>query len=616
MRPHSFPIACALLLALLLPVISVPTAHAISDEERETLELFFDEQDRVVTVTRTPKPISQVAENVTVVTAEQIERMNAHTLEEVLRVIPGIQVDTGGAPGFASSIFIDGSKSNHVLLIIDGVIQNTVGESFPDVGAVPVQNIEHIEIIKGPASSMWGAALGGIINVVTKAPHTETVAAGTVSASLGERKTGDYRYELGGTIGSLGYYLFAEKLLSDGFRPSNKVNVTNLYTKVQGRLPGNGAVKFSLAYNEGRRGFGEFISFDQSGDGEFQYLFAKLAYEQPIGSDVNIEIASRTLFKDIIIRTRVLSINEIAQKVNEGQLTLGASAGINWRTAMNLLSCGVDFDHYDFDANVESPLFDSVTLENSFDRWGLYVNNTLRLSDYTLSAGIRYDITGTSGNFVSPNFGVTYRLADRTILRGAIARGFSLPNFDPLLQVEKVFSLQAGIESSDLRYIWLKTTYFRNDTKDVIALDEQQGIPVRVRNLLQGVEVEMKTIPFFDTSVSAGFMFNDAKRRGTGKTLMNVPRYSYDLGIHYDDKESLSLSLIGHYMWWMSEADQRGSYDDFIWDAHLTKAFRYRHNQRIEFFASIRNLFNGAQFGFEPGRNPRRWFEGGIRFKF
>ncbi|MCP6657794.1 TonB-dependent receptor plug domain-containing protein, partial [Klebsiella pneumoniae] len=91
-----------------------------------------------------------------------------------------------------------------VLVLIDGVSQTSTSSNFADVGAIPVQNIERVEIIKGPASTSWGSSLGGIINVITKSPEENRAAAGMVSASLGERFTGDYRGELTGTVGSFG----------------------------------------------------------------------------------------------------------------------------------------------------------------------------------------------------------------------------------------------------------------------------------------------------------------------------------------------------------------------------------------------------------------------------
>src|SRR4030067_2072965 len=183
-------------------------AYAQIEEEMKILRMFYKEEELVVTPTRYPKPISQVAENVTIITAEQIESMNAHTLTDVLNTIPGIQVDMRGGLGSVANARIQGSEFRHALVMIDGVTLNNLSDSFADISAIPVQIIERIEIIKGPASSSWGSSLGGGINIITKAPAQEKKVEGILSASYGERNTGDYRGEIAGKIGDFGYYVY------------------------------------------------------------------------------------------------------------------------------------------------------------------------------------------------------------------------------------------------------------------------------------------------------------------------------------------------------------------------------------------------------------------------
>src|SRR4030043_1906305 len=183
-------------------------AYAQIEEEMKILRMFYKEEELVVTPTRNLKPISQVAENITIVTAEQIESMNAHTLTDVLNTIPGIQVDIRGGPGSVANALIQGSDFRHVLVIIDGVTLNNLSDNFADISAIPVQNIKRIEIIKGPASSSWGSSLGGVINIITKAPAQAKKIEGTLSASYGERNTGDYRAEASGKIDNFGYYVY------------------------------------------------------------------------------------------------------------------------------------------------------------------------------------------------------------------------------------------------------------------------------------------------------------------------------------------------------------------------------------------------------------------------
>ncbi len=110
----------ALLIAALFAFIGASQdAFGQSAEEMEVLSMYYKEEELVVTPTRHPKPLSQVAENITVITKEEIEAMNAHTLSDVLIMVPGIQIDWRGGPGSAVNTLIQGSEFEHVRVLID-----------------------------------------------------------------------------------------------------------------------------------------------------------------------------------------------------------------------------------------------------------------------------------------------------------------------------------------------------------------------------------------------------------------------------------------------------------------------------------------------------------------
>jgi vitamin B12 transporter len=190
-------------------------AYSQPDEDKNFLLMYFKEEELVVeSPTRGPKSITQVAENITVVTADDIKIMNAHTLAEVLNTVTGVQVLLTGAPGSSAAAYIQGSEQRHVSVFMDGIPLNNLSDNVTDVGSIPVQNIEKIEIIKGPASSAWGSALGGVINIITKSGNEEG-SHGVASASGGERNTSDLRIETSGKQGQ-------PRVLCDGRKASDR----------------------------------------------------------------------------------------------------------------------------------------------------------------------------------------------------------------------------------------------------------------------------------------------------------------------------------------------------------------------------------------------------------
>jgi vitamin B12 transporter len=146
----------------------------------------------VVTATRTATPASQVLASIDLISGEELLRQPASDLGDVLRTRTGVEVARLGGPGQQTSLFLRGTDSNHVLVLIDGLRINP-----GTIGSAAIQNIapelvERIEIVKGPRSALYGSdALGGVINVITRrgAADGASVQAGfgrydTRSASL------------------------------------------------------------------------------------------------------------------------------------------------------------------------------------------------------------------------------------------------------------------------------------------------------------------------------------------------------------------------------------------------------------------------------------------------
>ncbi|KAF0218686.1 MAG: iron complex outermembrane recepter [Geobacteraceae bacterium] len=612
MRIHFLKIAITLLAALLL--YPCPPARAESEEEMQTLDMFYEAKDLVVAATRNPKPLSQVAENLTVISAGEIEAMNAHTLTDVLVTVTGVQVDRRGGPGSLSGFNIQGAPFNHILVLIDGVPFNNLSDNFADIGVIPVRQIERIEIIKGPATSSWGQALGGVINIVTKSPPEEGKLGGALSASIGERTTGDYLGEAAGALGRFGYYLFAGKLASDGLLPNNDADETNVYTKLRWDMPERGNLLLALSYHEGERG--EFASpvFDLSSRFDYRYLLLTPTLTCALTDRLTLELAARLSQKDTEITRTLLSTGAELMRVKADESVLGGSAKLTWRQEMNNLALGADFDHGDTKLN--NSLVPLGGLTRRIDKVGIFVNDTLTIKGLAVTPGIRYDRSNTHGDFLSPSLGATYTLTDRTLLRAYAARGYSLPSLLLERGTEKVWTYQAGIESTEIGYLWMKATLFRNDTWDIPSVDFATGAVKNEKHRKQGVEVEIKTVPFHNTSLAAGFAYVDAGNRDTGERLTGIARNTFDLGLHYDDGRSLRGALTGHYIRWVADPGSNGKFSAVIWDLNLAKKIFGAESTAVELFLTAHNIFNGAQYQNETFKNPRRWFEGGIRFKF
>jgi len=130
----------------------------------------------VVTATRTAQTEDQTLAPVTVITREEIELLQPTSLQDLLNDTPGMAVSNQGGPGKVSALFLRGTNSNQVLVLVDGIRVGNATAGTAPVQDIPVDQIQRIEIVRGPFSSLYGSeAIGGVIQIFLRhAPGTFT----------------------------------------------------------------------------------------------------------------------------------------------------------------------------------------------------------------------------------------------------------------------------------------------------------------------------------------------------------------------------------------------------------------------------------------------------------
>jgi len=187
-----------LVLAASIPFASPTVAGAGAEDGPETI---------VVTATRIPTPEMQVASSITVVAADEIADRQIQTLPDLLKGVPGLNVIQTGGPGGQTSVFMRGTNSNHTKVFVDGIDvsdPSSATSSF-DFGQFLTQDIEKVEILRGPQSGLYGSdAIGGVINVITKS------GSGPAQFSAGaEAGSFDTFNQTGGLSGSIDGFHYA-----------------------------------------------------------------------------------------------------------------------------------------------------------------------------------------------------------------------------------------------------------------------------------------------------------------------------------------------------------------------------------------------------------------------
>lgn len=199
--------------SILALLAAFPTIAA--DKENETV---------VVTATRQAMRSSELLSDVSVITREEIEQSGQNTVEQLLIRQPGIEYSGNGGPGTTSSIYVRGANANHTLVLIDGQRSGSVSTGTMAFSRIPLNQVERIEILRGPASSLYGAdAIGGVIQIFTR--RGEGPAHFNASASFGTNNTTELNAGVSGGTDVVSYSLQAAYFGTDGFNAiSNPAN--------------------------------------------------------------------------------------------------------------------------------------------------------------------------------------------------------------------------------------------------------------------------------------------------------------------------------------------------------------------------------------------------------
>lgn len=192
----------------------------------------------VVTATGAETPEDELAASITVITKEDIDRNQYQTVVDVLKAVPGMNIVQSGGPGKQTSVFMRGTNSNHVLVLIDGM--NASDPSTPNgsfnFAHLLAASIDRVEVVRGPLSSLYGSdAIGGVINVITKKGSGPT--SGAASIQGGTFRTDAEAANIQGGQGMVNYNFSVDRFYTQsisvtptwlrGNRPYEKDGYTN-----------------------------------------------------------------------------------------------------------------------------------------------------------------------------------------------------------------------------------------------------------------------------------------------------------------------------------------------------------------------------------------------------
>jgi len=479
---------------VLLTAVSV-SAYAASDS---TLP------DVVVTATRTPQSADASIASVTVITPEDIKRMQAQSLPPVLRGVAGLTISNNGGAGKATSVFLRGHNADQVLVLIDGLKVGSATTGTASYQDIPLEQIERIEIVRGPRASLYGSeAVGGVIQIFTRkggAPFTGRVTLGsygTQDASLALNRSGE--------AGWLSAVL--DRQYTSGF---NACNGPGGCYVIEPDKDGYRNLSFGL-----RGGY----RFAQSATAEFNALQADSKVQTDGSKFGGNEAGSRL---------RVLGGSLKLAPVERWKLTLRGGRSLDnseiffnglyisrfntqrdnlsWQNDValdeaQLLTLGLDYQHDRIDALPTVALPTKTYAQTARSNRALFGQYLANFGAHELRLSARRDRNQQFGTHNSGGVGYGYELSDGTRLTVSWGSAFKAPTFNqlyypgfgtPTLRPESSRSLELGLDGFGAVGKWSLHAY-QTRLSDLIGFDALFKPANINRARISGVEGTLRT---------------------------------------------------------------------------------------------------------------------------
>lgn len=579
----------------------------------------------VVTATRTTQNAKDVPSAVQVITRQTIEEQGAQNLSDVLRYATGIQLTRSSTSTGRAAVSIRGFDSRFSMILIDGKRLSSEIDQNYELDRIPLENIERIEIVRGPVSSLYGTeALGGVVNIITKKSKTQSLTLDIGSGLYTDGQNGKDRYSFAydsGEVGKFSLRVSGSQVENDALFKSSGLTFEPYGTRknsnvaIDYRLSGSEILSFSKGYTEESTyeyvkpatvtlKARDYVERDENAlsytkKDEDRELFLRF-YRSVMDKSLNQYNASTQALANWVRAKRTVNVYEgrFTQTLNsQHRLTLGAE----YRPE-TFRGTAVDTKEGYF--TVVHPSGQTKTGSTAhLDYSAVYLQDEWNVNDKLLAVmSMRYDDSNKFESNLSPKLGLTYKLTDTARLKMNVTQGFRSPTpnqlyqqaatqkGNPDLKSETSHSYDISVEK-DWNKSSGKLTFFNNDVTDMIDLVTISGTTKQYQNIskasIKGLEAEYTQALSGRLSWTNSYTYLDAVNSVTHERLQNRARQVLTSGLSYHNPQGFTASLqtqtFGSYL-----ASPGGEKSYSVWNVAMSQKLSDHHTLRI----GIDNIFN------------------------
>ena len=544
------------------------TTNSFSNEDIKKL-------DDIVVTSKSNQSIEDLSNTITIITAEDIEKLNATDIKDILLKSAGmVEIGGGRSPG-RTYVSIRGTRQSDTLFLIDGKRGNPTADYIEysdfEYNTVPLSAIERIEIIKGAKSSIYGSdAIGGVVNIITKKDSRKIYGALGVKTGASNAKNGgdtqNYSANLGGN--------YSNKLFMflDVNKAKREASGKNIQTYIEGLDSTSGIVKIKYNIDDTQNVYASYLKGEDKRDdykGPQTYKIERDIYT--LGYVKSFEKIALSLDY-----TNAKTDTESNTSAFKGEHNLNTDT-LDVETKISaipynyvIIGTGTTKDKYE--------RYDKATsVGKNFDRRAnnYYIQDEIELGDFIFTLGTILDDNEKYGTEWSPNAGTVYKIDDKQRLKLNYSEGFKAPSLKEgdsgyVFDARPVPSMNVIIKGNDdlkpetsksyeLAYEFygedttFKASVFRTDLKDMISeklISKTTPPPFPIKFNYQYQNIDRANIQGFDTDFK--YNFNENHTFNANYTYIKTENEITEEELEFRPKNTINLGLSSHFGWGIS----------------------------------------------------------------
>ncbi|MCG6405063.1 TonB-dependent receptor [Vibrio fluvialis] len=491
----------AVAVASLLPYASFSFAQDTSADETV-----------VVTANRFEQKQASVLSATTVISRQEIEQYQANSLTEVLRRVPGVEIAQNGGRGHNASVFMRGTNSDHVLVLVDGVRIDSAAGGVA-INHFPLGLVERLEVIRGPGAAMYGSdAVGGVINIITRSHRGNNLKQ--VTAGIGSNQT-----RKGDVVAKADVNEQGHLQLAAGFEKTDGYDIKSTQTGVDyGYESQNLMGGYEHRFNDNWLGYVSASWFDS--DVEYNSsgsVYHGFSDNQSFTGQLNYEGAKlKSLVTLNYQQTENLDYSQSEGKDNASTRANIDLTQIQWANIYQLneyveLGGGVDGRRESLGDDAQSYGYAHSLAGESRDTKGIFGSGKLTISDWVLEANVRHDKHDKYDGHTTWSVAAGYQLGEYHRVRASYGTAYKAPSYTDLtttpdLEAEESRNMEVGVSGAYSFSRWNISAYDNKVDNLIIWYESTSGswysdnVDARIKGL--EMDVNFDTGPINHTLVA------------------------------------------------------------------------------------------------------------------